>query len=250
MLELVDKADSKSVAKWRPGSNPGCGTNRYASLLTAVQRLGQIWFCNDSSFLRSLSGCPAVNSLHTDTRIQFAFEDAIYKPKGELHMDNIAEFILQTAEEAKRRGLEICIASVQVAPQKPESKPVAEPARTLPVTKEAVREQHSRLRVAEAARMLNVSLTCLYTKIRKGEIPVEIDRSGFKTVSTSILQDFQKGRTPQVHSRKPVAIRCTQTGLIYPSITAAADAMKVSRRVMYEGLKYRRQIKSLTFEKV
>jgi hypothetical protein len=169
-------------------------------------------------------------------------------------MDNIAEFILQTAEEAKRRGLEICIASVQVAQQKFDSKPVVEPAtepaKAPKVTKEAVREQHSRLRIAEAARMLNVSLTCLYRRIKNGEIPTEVDRAGFKTVSTSILQDFQKGRTPQVHSRKPVAIRCTQTGLIYPSITAAADAMKVSRRVMYDSLQNQRPIKTLTFEKV
>lgn len=169
-------------------------------------------------------------------------------------MDNISEFILHTAEEAKRRGLEICIASVQVAPRQPENKPVVKPsvelAKTPSVNKAAVREQHSRLRIAEAARMLNVSLTCLYRRIKNGEIPTEVDRAGFKTVSTSILQDFQKGRTPQVHSRKPVALRCTQTGLIYPSITAAADAMKVSRRVMYDSLQNQRPIKTLTFEKV
>ena len=38
MLELVDEADSKSVAKWRPGSNPGCGTNRYAAISFHVFR--------------------------------------------------------------------------------------------------------------------------------------------------------------------------------------------------------------------
>ena len=96
-------------------------------------------------------------------------------------MDNIAEFILQTAEEAKRRGLEICIASVQVAPRQPENKPVVKPtvelAKTPSVNKAAVREQHSRLRIAEAARMLNVSLTCLYRRIKNGEIPTEVDRA-------------------------------------------------------------------------
>lgn len=195
----------------------------------------------------------AICQLHTDTRIQFAFENAIYKLKGELHMDNIAEFILQTAEEAKRRGLEICIASVQVAPQKPESKPAvehtAEPAKTPKVAKEAVREQHSRLRIAEAARMLRVSASCLYHRIEKGELKTEYDAAGYKTVPTSILQNFSlENKSP--HSRQPIPVRCIQTGIVYPSMNAAADAMHVKAATISEAVRCQSPVKTLTFEKV
>lgn len=164
-------------------------------------------------------------------------------------MDNIAEFILQTAEEAKRRGLEICIASVQVAPQKPESKPVAEPARTPPVTKETVREQGSWIRVAEAARMLRCTVSPIYRRIWSGQLETSRDENGKLTVRTDILNGLPKFQSS--HSQNHwVKVRCKETGVVYPSLTAAAKAMQVHVTSLREGVMNHTRVKNLTFEKV
>lgn len=166
-------------------------------------------------------------------------------------MDNIAEFILQTAEEAKRRGLEICIASVRLAkPVVMEYKSVPGPVRTQEVSKPTVEkaetEKISWIGVPEAARMLRISNDCLYRRIRRGELQCKTDEHGNKLVATSILQDFVRKRQPAF--RAP--LRCVQTGVVYRTLTEAANAIHVCKSTLSAAVRDNRPIKNLTFEKV
>lgn len=158
-------------------------------------------------------------------------------------MDNISEFILHTTEEAKRRGLEISIASVSLA------KPVEMPAVQLAENGEAVRakreevEAHSWILLSEAARMLRVSMNTLYRYIQKGIITGKKDQSGHWVVPTTMLENFQKIGTS-------VPVRCLETGIVYPSFAAAATDLHVSATAISRAISRKYRCKNLTFEKV
>ena len=164
-------------------------------------------------------------------------------------MDNIAEFILQTAEEAKRRGLEICIASVQVAQQRPKSKPVVKHAESPKSTKDDVIEAHSWMKVAEAARMLRVSHSVIYDRIRTGELRGKKNDQGIQLVHTDVLNGIPNPQ-PRSGWHTPIVVRCQQTGGIYPSLNAAANAFKLPYGELRRALQTGKPCRGLKFDRL
>lgn len=189
---------------------------------------------------------------HTDTKIKFAFKNAIKNLKGELHVDNISEFILRTTEEAKRRGLEISIASVRIAGNS-NLEPVA-PKESQAATKAALEkakaiEEHSWMKVAEAARMLRVSSAVIYARMRTGQFRSKKDDKGVWLVHTSVLNGI-----PDLQSRSgwhtPIVVKCLQTGVIYPSVSAAAKALGIPREELRRDLQRGNTCRGLKFEQL
>lgn len=140
-------------------------------------------------------------------------------------MTTIAEFARALAEEAEKRGLRIVIEPITNPVQKSISEPVKEPEvevvtkTAAQLEKERVREEKSWITVSEAARMMGVSTSAIYYRIRKGSIPTRSDGYRKTKVSTSILHrisEFKVGMT------KPVAVRCLETGMVFESQGAAA----------------------------
>ena len=164
-------------------------------------------------------------------------------------MDNIAEFILQTAEEAKRRGLEICIASVQVAPQKPENKPAVEPAEAPESAKDSAIEEHSWMKVAEAARMLRVSSSVIYRRIRTGEMRGKKNDRGIQLVHTDVLNGIPNPQ-PRSGWHTPIIVKCRQTGGIYPSLNAAAKALKLPYEELRRAIQTGSPCRGLKFDQL
>lgn len=154
-------------------------------------------------------------------------------------MDNISEFILHTTAEAKKRGLEISIASVSLA--KPVEMPAAKAAEP---TQKAI-EDHSWISVPEAARMLRCNADLLYRRIRRGTIDCRRNKKGYWMVPSAIIGSFQKS-----HSTNPIPVRCVQTGVTYPSLSAAAKALRTDVTNLSEAIAAHKPCKNLTFEKV
>ena len=156
-------------------------------------------------------------------------------------MDNILEFVMRTAAEAKKRGLEISIASVSLA--KPAEMPVAKAA--APVSAPKIIEDQSWISVAEAARMLHCSTTTIYDYIRRRTIEARKDEDGRWVVSSAAVATFQKS-----HHGTPIPVRCVQTGVVYSSLMAAAKVLKTDTRTLRAAISAGRPCKNLTFEKV
>lgn len=164
-------------------------------------------------------------------------------------MDNISEFILQTTEEAKRRGLEICIASVQVVPQRLESKTVVKPAESPKPTKDDAVEAHSWMKVAEAARMLRVSSCVIYSRIRTGELRGKKDEKGVQLVHTDVLNGIPN-QQPRSGWHTPIVIKCQQTGGIYPSLSATAKAFKLPYNELRRAIQMGKPCRGLKFDRL
>lgn len=156
-------------------------------------------------------------------------------------MDNILEFIMKTAAEAKKRGLEISIASVSLA--KPAEMPATKAA--TPVSAPKIVEDHSWIAVAEAARMLRCSTTTIYDYIRRRTIEARKDEDGRWVVSSADVATFQKS-----HHGTPIPVRCVQTGVVYSSLTAAARVLKTDVGNLSAAISAGRPCKNLTFERV
>lgn len=167
-------------------------------------------------------------------------------------MDNISEFILRTTEEARRRGLEISIASVRLAGnsnlEQITSKECPTVTKAEPEKAKAI-EEHSWIKVAEAARMLRVSPAVIYARMRTGQFRSKKNDKGVWLVHTSVLNGI-----PDLQSRSgwhnPLVVKCLQTGTIYPSVNAAAKALGIPYEELRRALQIGKMCRGLKFEQL
>lgn len=171
-------------------------------------------------------------------------------------MSSMAEFVRQLAAEAEQRGLRIVIEPVRsVAKDEPESVAVATnpPAelhavkaapRTMdvvqtpkivsPAQKEQVIDDHSWITVSQCARMLKVSTSSIYNRIRNGMIPFRVNASGAMTVNTDLLNGLPQSLSDQAGGRVPV--QCVETGKCYASMAQASRSLKVSVNALQKAM--------------
>lgn len=141
-------------------------------------------------------------------------------------MIDMVEFARALAAEADRRGMRIVIEPVKPATETLELPVESKPTEAITVPqivpaeqKAKVKEEHSWLTVAQAARMMGISTVTIYDHIRRGTIPWQKNERGVKTVSTDVLNGLP-GHRPG-HS-KPVPVQCIETGKIFNSQGEAA----------------------------
>ena len=97
--------------------------------------------------------------------------------------------------------------------------------------------------------MLRCTVSPIYRRIWSGQLETSRDENGKLTVRTDILNGLPKFQSS--HSRNHwVKVRCKETGVVYPSLTAAAKAMQVHVTSLREGVMNHTKVKNLTFEKV
>lgn len=163
-------------------------------------------------------------------------------------MNTMAEFASQLAAEAETRGLRIVIEPIRApyeatqmttnpAPETHETKPVSQPTEAISVPKivespynnrkkEAVREANSWITVAQCARMLNISTSVIYNRIRSGIIPSRRNVFGVMTVNTNLLEELPESLGSR--NGRSVPVECVETGRRYTSMAQASRRLKVS----------------------
>lgn len=155
-------------------------------------------------------------------------------------MTTMAEFARTLAEEAEKRGLRIVIEPISNPIQQPISEPVKEPEievvtkTAAQLEKERVREERSWITVSECARMLNVSTSVIYNRVRSGIIPHRYNASGVITVSTNLL----RGIPESLGGRNGVSvpIECIETGRRYKSMAHACRCLKIGIGTLQKAL--------------
>lgn len=153
-------------------------------------------------------------------------------------MNTMAEFARTLAEEAEKRGLRIVIEPIANPVPKSISEPVKEPEvvtkTAAQLEKERVREEKSWITVSEAARMLNVSTSVIYNRVRSGIIPHRYNAGGVITVSTNLLHGIPEA----LGNRNGVAvpIECIETGRRYKSMAHACRCLKIGVGTLQKAL--------------
>ena len=156
-------------------------------------------------------------------------------------MSGMNEFVSALAAAAEEKGLRIIIEPVaskmdsesksKIQVQEPKSVPaviktpvVVDPEKE----RKKVLEDNSWLTVSEAARMLNVSLTSIYARMRAKAIRYKRAEGGMLMVHASILTNCKRGYIAGRHA--DTRIRCVETGKIYPTMKSVAKALECSVR--------------------
>lgn len=167
-------------------------------------------------------------------------------------MSNMVEFAKALAAEAEKRGLRIVIEPVKttsettaVSTNPPaethEAKPVSTPTEAIsvpkivsPTQKERVKEEHSWITVAQCARLLRVSTSSIYNRIRNGMIPFRVNASGVMTVNTDLLNGLPQSLSDKSGGRVPV--QCVETGKCFASMAQASRSLKVSANTLQKAM--------------
>lgn len=165
----------------------------------------------------------------------------------------LTEFAMQLAAEAEKRGLRIVIEPIMPKPEAPNTHATNSAVEThetelvsLPTSnpesdsvkkitdRDKVREEKSWITVAQCARMLNISTSAIYNRIRHGMVPFRINKAGVMTVNTSLLNGLPMNLSDRTGGSVPV--ECVETGRRYSSMSQASRHLKISSNALQRAM--------------